>query len=67
MYNFHCFDKVSAIRKPKIMMFSITDSQIFFMTNMTLFIQANEKLIHTTGISSTLVLLISVHSRVGAT
>ena len=31
MYIFGRLDEVSDIRKPKIMMFSITDSQIFFI------------------------------------
>ena len=30
IYMFCCFDEVSAIRKPKIMTFSISGSQIFF-------------------------------------
>ena len=51
MYKFFViFDEVSTIRKPKMMMFSITGSQIF-LAGLLFLPKANEKLL--TGLSFT--------------
>ena len=42
MYIFRHFDEVSAIRWPKMMMFSITGSQIFF-ANFVIFVRNEQK------------------------